>query len=224
MQVHTLTAPAGTATVVTDLPIEHLQAAWVAGCFFEADLLEYIYSHYRGGTFIDVGAALGNHALYFALFCDVRRVIAIEPVRDSCAHQHKVYALNGVQDTVRVYPCAVSNVPRYGAMERFGSNRGQYRLVRGDDVTVETLDNIVAEERADDVTLVKVDVEGHELRVLKGARQLLERQHPALFIEIRTRRRHAQVTEFLSGYGYRQVGDVHAGATVFEFVAEGGQA
>jgi FkbM family methyltransferase len=33
------------------------------------------------------------------------------------------------------------------------------------------------------VALIKVDVEGHELAVLRGARQLLERDHPTLIVE-----------------------------------------
>lgn len=55
------------------------------------------------------------------------------------------------------------------------------------------------------VSLLKVDVEGHELAVLRGARELLERHHPMLIIEVEER--HAAgsreaVWELLNTMGY----------------------
>jgi len=221
MHTHTITSRAGSATVVTEEPVEHLQATWQRGEFFETRMLEYIYWHYKGGVFVDVGAALGNHSLFFAKFCAPKFVIAVEPVPESCLRQAQVYALNRVDKLVHVYNCAVSDKGGKGAMERFGGNLGQFRLVPGKSVVVETLDSIVAKEHAKPVRLVKIDVEGHELHVLKGAARLLDEQRPALFVEIRNRQRHAQVTQFLSGFGYRQVGSVFQDATAFEFTTAG---
>jgi len=221
MQTHTITSRAGSATVVTEEPIEHLQQTWQRGEFFETRMLEYIYWHYKGGVFVDVGAALGNHSLFFAKFCASKLVIAIEPVTTSCERQRQIYALNNVDRIVHIHNCAVSDRAGKGAMERFGGNLGQFKLVPGTDVFVETLDSIVAKEHAKPVNVVKVDVEGHELHVLKGAARLLDEQKPALFVEIRSRQRHAAVTQFLSGFGYRQVGSVFQDATAFEFAVGG---
>ena len=221
MQTHTIISRAGSATVITEEPIEHLQQCWQRGEFFEQRMLEYIYWHYKSGVFVDVGAALGNHSLFFAKFCAVKFVIAVEPVPSSCLRQAEIYGLNRVGNLVHVYNCAVSDKGGRGAMERFGSNLGQFRLIPGNDVVIETLDSIVAKERAKPVRLVKIDVEGHELRVLKGAARLLDEQRPALFIEIRSRQRHAQVTQYLSGFGYKQVGSVFQDATAFEFTTAG---
>ena len=221
MHTHTIISRAGSATVITEEPIEHLQQTWQRGEFFETRMLEYVYWHYKGGVFVDVGAALGNHSLFFAKFCAPKLVIAIEPVAASCERQRQIYALNDVERRVRIHNCAVSDKAGKGAMERFGSNLGQFRLKPGTDVFVETLDSIVAKEHAKPVRLVKIDVEGHELRVLKGAARLLDEQKPALFVEIRSRQRLASVTQFLAGFGYRQVGSVFQDATAFEFTAAG---
>lgn len=48
------------------------------------------------------------------------------------------------------------------------------------DVTLRTLD----EYRLDDVTFVKIDVEGHEFEVLRGAERTLTRWSPTLLVEI----------------------------------------
>ncbi|NIS52912.1 MAG: FkbM family methyltransferase, partial [Phycisphaerae bacterium] len=69
------------------------------------------------------------------------------------------------------------------------------------------------------ITLVKVDVEGHELKVLKGGERTLAHNRPALFLEIRNRSQHKAITEYLKGFGYAQVGSVFQDATAFEFTA-----
>ena len=61
-------------------------------------------------------------------------------------------------------------------------------------VRVRTLDNWLAEEKIDRVDFIKLDVEGAELSVLKGARELLARTRAVLLIEI------AQVRT--AGWGY----------------------
>jgi FkbM family methyltransferase len=56
------------------------------------------------------------------------------------------------------------------------------------------------------ISFIKIDVEGHELEVLQGARKLLERDHPVLLIEIEERHRPGNlmaVPEWLTELGYR---------------------
>jgi FkbM family methyltransferase len=51
------------------------------------------------------------------------------------------------------------------------------------EVDVDTIDNIVGERNLA-VSFMKIDVEGHELTCLQGARNLLTTQKPALIIEV----------------------------------------
>ncbi len=54
------------------------------------------------------------------------------------------------------------------------------------------------------VTLLKVDVDGGEAAVLRGARRLLRRDHPALFVEVECRiQPPGPVLALLAEYGYR---------------------
>ena len=55
----------------------------------------------------------------------------------------------------------------------------------------------------DDVTFMKIDVEGHELEVLKGAEQTLARCHPTLLIEVKAANL-SEVQQFLAIYEYTQ--------------------
>jgi FkbM family methyltransferase len=55
----------------------------------------------------------------------------------------------------------------------------------------------------DQVTFVKIDVEGHELEVLRGGEQTLARWRPMLLIEVKPRNA-ASVDQFLAKLGYQR--------------------
>ena len=66
-------------------------------------------------------------------------------------------------------------------------------------VQIRTLD----EMNIQPLSLLKVDVEGHELEVLSGARETLLRNKPVIIAEV-TEHNRKQVRDFLSELGYRQ--------------------
>lgn len=107
-----------------------------------------------------------------------------------------------------------------------GGNVGMARVVPGNDVPVSTLDALVAgcqlvpgQDTA--VSLIKIDVEGMELAVLKGARRTLETWRPHLVVEAATLADLDRLTEFLSPFGYVKLS--RWGATpVYHFAATPG--
>ena len=70
---------------------------------------------------------------------------------------------------------------------------------------VDTLDRQLGGEAR--ISLLKMDVEGHELNVFRGAQEILKRHKPVLLLECEARhlRRHtmADVFDFLKKFGYR---------------------
>jgi len=215
--IHTVRSAAGTAEVIIKLPIEHLQSFWQNGEFFEQVMLEHIYTRYRGGTFIDIGSAIGNHTLFFAKFCNPSRVISIEPVKAQVEHQMEILALNNVQDKVQILNVALSETPGIGAMEHFAGSLGQFRLLRGEgDIKVDTLDNVVKELGLSDITLIKIDVEQHEMPLLRGAVETLTKESPGLFIEI-VAQSVTPFDKFLSQFGYKRVSERFPRANAYEF-------
>jgi FkbM family methyltransferase len=145
-----------------------------------------------GDVFVDVGANFGLHTILGAdCVGPTGRVIAIEPVPGNCRLLKRNIELNGFGERVSVIAKAVSDTAvgqavlhgvtdgvSVAASMRHGEARG------GDLVTdVTTLDECLADV-APAVRLVKIDVEGAEHRVIRGARQLLEQQHPLLLVEV----------------------------------------
>jgi len=197
--------PGGVVVEIRDP--RHQQLIWLRGKYYEPKMLEYIRAHYQGGVFIDGGACIGNHTLFFARFC-ANYVIAIEPEPGNIARLRRNLELSKLSHKVAVIPAAISDKPGRGALRRAGFKKstGTFELIDGDDVPVLTLDNILYTANIGflPVTLLKLDVQGSEMAALRGARGLLERHRPALFIELMTAAEIALADSFLREFGYKR--------------------
>lgn len=187
--------------------------------FYEAAMLEHIWCTYggKGQVFVDCGSSIGNHTLFFAKFC-CDGVVSLEPVKESLDLQCDILKLNGIIDKVIPIHCALSDKEGNGRMEKLPAkpwNQGMWRLVEDNagDVQVATLDHIAVNFGMPKVSLIKIDVEYSEMKVLRGARQTIERDHPTIFVEAPTKESHAEVTKFLIGFDYLEVGCWNASPT-----------
>jgi FkbM family methyltransferase len=186
-----------------------------------------------GGLFVDVGANVGTYTIWAAE--QGAEVIALEPAADTFGLLEENIALNGYQ--VRAVRAAAGD---HCGSARFtaGLDAGNSLAPDGPVVTdLVTVDSLIGDRR---VTGMKVDVEGFELDVLRGAaRALAEHRIGLIQIEwnqastsaVGTDRR--PIAELLTGYGYRlfrpdeagrlaSVGDPGFGADVFASPEPGG--
>jgi FkbM family methyltransferase len=136
---------------------------------------------------IDIGANIGYYTLLAAtLVGEKGRVYAFEPDKGNLAFlQHNV-ELNQLKN-ITISPNAVSD--REGDTTIYLSNveAGEHSLIkvparkidRTATIHTVTLDSVVNEP----VGLIKVDVEGAEVKVLTGAKNLLQKYHPVLVVE-----------------------------------------
>jgi FkbM family methyltransferase len=218
-------APPGTSPATIDL--EGYSSADVIAreigersLFFEIDLLEHVYlSVPHRGLYLDVGANIGNHAVYFAKFC-ADHVVAVEPHPGIVPILERNLESNA-PGRYTLFPTALGARPGVGRMTlrpNFEANIGgsQVELLstwpadRAGTVPVTTLDDLLgrlAPRLAElPLTLVKIDVEGMELDVLRGAPRLLTRHRPHLVIELATEEARTAMRAFLDGQGYRNAG------------------
>lgn len=138
---------------------------------------------------LDVGANIGWTALRMAAIAREGRVVGFEPDPlnfHRCESNVKRNALNNIQ----VYPLALGDQPGSVSMEvRTPSNRGGNRIAptgtdAGRPVVVMRLDDFLSAHPMHRVDLIKMDVEGFELHVLRGAVNTLRQFKPTLFIEV----------------------------------------
>lgn len=147
--------------------------------------------HKSGTDILDVGANIGYNTL---MFSDYGPVISFEPVF------HQLVTLNAENNPLR-YPvqvcqCALSDektmstihIPSRGCQSNTHINYGGTSFHHDDDDLKGVAIDVNC-ERLDDIytgvpSFIKIDVEGHELQVLKGATETIKKHKPAIMIEI----------------------------------------
>ena len=69
-------------------------------------------------------------------------------------------------------------------------------------LAMRTLDSLVEESKIPHPQVIKIDVEGAEVQVLKGSIDIIRQYHPCLFIEAHSRELSRQCTSILQELGY----------------------
>jgi FkbM family methyltransferase len=141
---------------------------------------------------IEAGANMGVHTIPMARALGARTLLALEPqpviFQQLCAN----LALNGLMNvTALPYACGSATgavrieTPDYLQPGNFGgASVGAPGRAAAREAIVQCvrLDDLVGDD-AERVGLIKIDVEGMELEVLRGARGILERWRPVLYVE-----------------------------------------
>ena len=162
-----------------------------------------------GSWAIDVGANIGVFTIPFAKFVSGGSVLALEPeVANFAALQRRIKTA-GFSHVVSAYCAVAAECDGTLHLAINPNHPGDHKLAdEGAPVTAWRLDTLVKHHGTPPVSLIKVDVQGAELRVLKGAAETIERCRPALLIEVdehALRRQGASVLElleWLNGRGY----------------------
>jgi FkbM family methyltransferase len=165
-----------------------------------------------GEVAIDVGAFTGTYSVGLSIYA--RRVIAIEPQPRQAAALRRAMPRN-----VTVVEAALSDVAGRGVMKLSSPGGGSMSTLNGRAATRNWLEVSVPIMRLDDlrterIGFVKIDVEGHESKVLRGAHSILRSDKPNLLIEAEERNEAGSVERVVSllqaaGYGGYFVHDDH---------------
>jgi FkbM family methyltransferase len=184
---------------------------------YEADKMATVLKLLTSGsTFVDVGANVGDYSLLAArIVGHAGKVLCFEPEPRNRYWLQRAIDLNGYGN-IEVYAVALSDrngqVPLY-----LGEIAGYHSLIPGlperqagtISVTTRTLDSLLEELGRDRIDMMKIDVEGAELQVLRGARATLEKNpdiilllelHPGLGVNP------AEVCNFLRQLGFSESG------------------
>lgn len=153
---------------------------------------------------IDIGA---NRGVYTKIMLTrTRDVICVEPNPENARVLERVFGkearvINGAAsnrdlDVVLRIPDADAGCATIEADNR--SLAGAFKTIRVKAFRIDSL-------KLENVSFIKIDVEGHELSVLEGASEMLKRNRPSILLEAEDRHRPravATVREFLEPLGY----------------------
>jgi FkbM family methyltransferase len=169
---------------------DYILTAGLIGGFYESielDLFERLAEASR--TIVDVGANIGIYACVGAAHLPADgHLIAFEPVPANLELLHHNLAENGLSSQVTAEPLALSDKAG-DTVIHLAPSSGNHSLaarVAGDSgtslpVRVTTLDEYVGTDRQ--IDLLKIDVEGYDGYVLRGASRVLREHRPTLLVE-----------------------------------------
>jgi len=142
----------------------------------------------EGSVFVDIGANVGWHsALAATLVGDAGLVYAVEPNPENAKLIAETIRHNNNLTNMRLLPFALSEQAGYATFRSaIGSNGGFADRDRSE--IIDPSVTIVPTVRFDDlgighVDVIKIDVEGAEPMVLRGATKTIERDHPSIIFE-----------------------------------------
>lgn len=137
---------------------------------------------------IDIGANMGEVSLNIAnRVGETGKVYSFEPSSTNYNKCFQNMLLNEkLKNAIDLNFCALGDKSTSAFLEIADKNNLGMNSISdsGEKIEVRKLDDIVAEKNISKIDLIKLDVEGYELKVLKGAEQCIKKLHPALFIEL----------------------------------------
>jgi FkbM family methyltransferase len=136
-----------------------------------------LLSFYSPKNALDIGAHIGNHALYFSQYFN--EVHAFEPDPVTFA----LLKINAQDHNIQPYPFGLSDRDGYRGFVVNQDSRGKSYLNEKSDfkVEVKALDQI--QNQLGEIALIKIDAEGHEYEILQGGKLLITDNRPIILFE-----------------------------------------
>lgn len=140
---------------------------------------------FSGGIFVDVGANIGTTTIQALTRYGARHAVAVEPSPECLPYLYSNLAANRLSGRCNIVEAAVSDVSGEVAFRAGKDNSGGGEVLRSEDahdytVTSRRLDDIIPALGVglDELSLVWIDAEGHEYRILNGARKIIDAGTP----------------------------------------------
>lgn len=182
--------------------------------FYEASRENLFRLHPNPNVILDIGANIGEISLRFAQIYPQAVIHSFEPFPDTFNSLKRNVSLNSFSN-IELHPLGLGAEPgKVFFEERTIGNPGMNRVTSDPEkssreVLITTLDSFAENLGDHPVSLIKIDVEGYELEVLKGAGRLIQQHHPVFFIELDDDNLKDQngsaleLIQFLHAFGYK---------------------
>ena len=161
-------------------------------------------------TVLDIGANLGNHTLYWAKYLHPEKIVSFEPFPSNYEALKQNISDNGLDQLVTTEMLAVGESSGYvsvASIDRSNLGATSFKQVGESSTNADSgvtqmtnVDHYVQQHQLT-VDFIKVDTEGFEMSVLKGAEKTIVKDKPALWVEV-SESSHAEVRKYLEHLGY----------------------
>ncbi len=192
---------------------------FVACTYFPPDLLWQDYFQIdsfkprRNSQVIDIGANVGDWTVVVGKHFGAK-VVAIEPVATAIELLQRNVRLNSLETSVRILNCALGEsvgtvnlvidaLTGYAqSIDPPDSTKGGYYKAN---CPLDTLDNITSRLAIDAVDIIKIDVDGAEMNVLKRSNATINKFEPKVIVEVHTKQLRQSVMRYFQALDYKLV-------------------
>ena len=140
--------------------------------------------------FIDIGSNIGQYAIYASSVSEDLKIHCFEPNQQVFKFLNQNVHNNQLQNQINIHQMAISSKKGIAELSITNSlmssslNPNWRQKLRTESVNIICLDSFCSENNINDKTLIKIDVEGFEEEVLKGAKKFIIENKPDIIIEI----------------------------------------
>ena len=181
------------------LPEEKITYKNSLGTLFSLDLQDYVmrqmylYDIYEKNTvrhilkfakptdlFVDIGANIGAYSIIMANQLRNGRVISFEPNKRAASFLQENIELNGIRN-MTIEPFGLSDKNETAIMYSYTAGMTTASFNKGfdsplkEEIPLITLDDYCEQNQIGQIDIMKIDVEGHEPKVLEGAKDIISR-------------------------------------------------
>ena len=175
----------------------------------EPDQVQYAVSFLQKKRNIcfDIGANVGFYTLLYANYA--KHVYAFEPLPRNLRYLIRTTEINHLAN-VSILPCAMSDRSGIGFFTE-GTCHAESKLDQAGilPVLLITCDQFISETKIIP-DMLKIDVEGAEFSVLKGAENLLQSSHPLILLSVHSERLRLDCFAYLAERGYKTFSPLNA--------------
>mgnify|MGYP000851900058 CR=1 FL=1 len=149
----------------------------------------------KSGIVLDIGSHIGVFSLKVAQFKRINNlkklnIHAFEPCNETFENLSKNISINQLESFIYTKKYALSNLNKESWIEKNSSNSGGNRINLIGNKNSENFEKIIT-KRLDDhnfddesIKFLKIDTEGHEIDVIEGGKNTIEKFKPSIFLEV----------------------------------------
>lgn len=143
----------------------------------------------KNAVVIDVGANIGRWSLLSAKLFQTKKIYSFEPFLKTYHRLRKNISLNSSLN-IETFNLALNNKSELVTMATASEKNSGMNFISNtksnsiNQVESVTLDFFIQSHDIKKIDLMKIDVEGFEMNVLKGAQQMIQQHHPVIICEI----------------------------------------